>query len=279
MSTIGPDGPGVTEYPRTQHHWEQVSGSSFGSSLLNDIETADGTVLAKDTDHMAISAPSISGGKDAHNVAYEASNIDDMLVDVSASCHGTSIGAGDRLPAQDPVSDTDGHLTESVEPECRTSITGSGSATSAPSLLSVPDTSGVSSEVTSLPRSHVDTGHDPSLGQTGRIVDNGIAQAGIPINAPPACEDGPIIIVSSSLSFDNVNHLSPCAGNSLEATIPLADPDATLTQMQDALTSSLNTISGQIMPTTTAWHASQASSSMGPSILSSPTSVSGMCSL
>ena len=142
---------------------------------------ADDTILGlNDSDHTAILASSIPGGKDAHDVTYDGSNMDDDMsvdVSVSANCHGASVGTGDKLPAQDPVPDADGQTTEDIEPD----------ATGLDSEIMVPDTSGPSEVTIGLLRSCVDTGHDPKasfLVQTGRIVDDGTTKADISACVP-----------------------------------------------------------------------------------------------
>jgi hypothetical protein len=92
-----------------------------------------GLVPEEQTDHRAVSASFTPGGKNAHDVAYEASEAAyDMLEDISANRSGACVDTGDALPAENPVSDTDEQPTEDVEPDRLTFTTGSGSETFVP---------------------------------------------------------------------------------------------------------------------------------------------------
>jgi hypothetical protein len=240
-----------------------------------------GLVPEAQTDHRAILANSTLGEKNAHDVAYEASDVDyNMLEDISANRRSAGVDTGDELPVQDPVSDAVGQPTEDVEPEC---LTGLGSEALVPSPLYAPNTLGVPSEVTNTLGSHIVTGHGPkasSVGQSGRPMDEGTVQADVPSSAPIFCEHEPQVptATDSSPSTDEISHLSLDVDNSLEAAH--AVPTATLVPMQDTTTSSSSTSPKRNMQIGTALHAlREPSFSPSPTISLTPNNVPSMCYL
>lgn len=274
LSASVPDISGVTEYPRTLCHCEEASGGGFESSAdAVDMVDEPSVVPGEQTDPRPISVSFTPRGKNAHDAACEASDVDyDILENIRANRPGAGVDTCDGIPAQDPLVDADGQPTEGVEQECLTSTTGLGSETLVPSPFITPNTTLSSGVPVSLPvtslvdstsplpqqkdhrhelesvasSSLANTGHnvsataqdqnDSSAGQIGRTVDEGTKQSDISRRVPPFFEhelQDPTTTDSFLSSTENISQLSPNSGDSAEAATPTAKPDATLMSMQD----------------------------------------------